>query len=598
MANDPTTMVHVTHEAGDKIGGIGAVLNGFFTCRPYLDSVERSILVGPLFNSEVPVSELLGKDGEVLYSSANGYENTEYAPAFRMIENFYNAGIVYGTRSFIDKETGIKSSPEVLLVDVRYLFDGPINDFKGRLYKEFGIESNSYEHIWECEQYVRLAPVAIAALKEIGAAHDSTMIISHEFMGMATALAGILEPCCNFKTSFYAHEVATIRRIIEEHSGHDIMFYNALRCAVKKNLYVDDVFGEQNTYFKHAFVAASKYCDSICAVGDYVLDELKFLGPEFENANINVVYNGIPAYKISIDEKVKSKEKLQKYCKTLLGYKPDFVFTHVTRLVQSKGLWRDLYILEHMEKEFRTQHKTAVMFLLSTQAAKRANLEITKMEDEYNWPVAHREGLPDLTGGEAEFYASIQEFNAKSRNIKVVFINQFGFDRESCGKRMPKDMEFMDIRQGSDVEFGLSVYEPFGIAQLEPLSFGGICVISEVCGCAGFVKDITNGDGTKNVIITDYTDLDKIYANNITDSLDIGLAKRKVIEENISKQVAMQICSRLAHKPSEIEELLAEGYDLAAKMSWDRVVGSYLLPSLEKILHKEAASSMHAKLSV
>ena len=43
---DETTVVHVTHEAVEKIGGIGAVLNGFFTCRPYLDKVGRSILVG------------------------------------------------------------------------------------------------------------------------------------------------------------------------------------------------------------------------------------------------------------------------------------------------------------------------------------------------------------------------------------------------------------------------------------------------------------------------------------------------------------------------------------------------------------------------
>ena len=54
-------------------------------------------------------------------------------------------------------------------------------------------------------------------------------------------------------------------------------------------------------------------------------------------------------------------------------------------------------------------------------------------------------------------------------------------------------MEFMDIRKGSDVEFGQSIYEPFGIAQLEPLTFGAICVFSNVCGCAGFFRDVSNG---------------------------------------------------------------------------------------------------------
>jgi hypothetical protein len=131
-----------------------------------------------------------------------------------------------------------------------------------------------------------------------------------------------------------------------------------------------------------------------------------------------------------------------------LGYKPDFIFTHVTRLVQSKGLWRDLRVLYTIEKEFRTRGKTGVLFVLSTEVSQRRSCDIYNMESAYNWPVAHREGMPDLSGGEANFYTAVQEFNAKSRNIKIVFVNQFGFTPDNCGKRMPKDMEFMDIRKG------------------------------------------------------------------------------------------------------------------------------------------------------
>src|SRR5437588_11530906 len=77
---------------------------------------------------------------------------------------------------------------------------------------------------------------------------------------------------------------------------------------------------------------------------------------------------------------------------------------------------------------------------------------------------------------------------------------------------MPPDMEFMDIRKGSDVEFGQSIYEPFGIAQVEPISFGGICVYSNVCGCAGLVDHAAGvpagtPDATPNAIVADYTDL-------------------------------------------------------------------------------------------
>ncbi len=580
------TAVHVTHETVGKVGGIGAVLQGFFTSKSYLDSISRSILVGPLFTTEGSAHERLGENSELLYSSIDGFINTGYAQTFRKIENYYNVGIVYGRRTFIDKETGIKSSPEVILIDVRHMDKWPINEFKKSLFDEFGVKSNLYEHLWEFEQYIRLAPPVIEVLKAIGAAEDSTIIVAHEFMGMPTALAAILEPCCSFKTVFYAHEVATMRRIVEEHPGHDTMFYNVIKKAHQDRLYVNDVFGDQNTYFKHSLVEASKYCDRIYAVGDYVEDELRFLAPEFETVKIDVVYNGIPTYQISVAEKLESKEKLQQYCENLLDYRPDFVFTHVTRLVRSKGMWRDLRVLEHIEKEFRTQSKTGVLFILSTEVSSRRSKEIYNIESTYHWPVAHREGWPDLSGGEANYYTAVQEFNAKSRNIKIIFINQFGFEHQKCGKRMPDNMEFMDIRKGSDVEFGQSIYEPFGIAQLEPLTFGGICVFSSVCGCSGFLHDVTSGEAVKNVIIADYTDLTSHSCSDIEDMLQIGRAVRDQIEARESDKVAMQICSRLPKNEAEIESMIQSGYELAKNMSWDIVVKDYLISSLQKMPDK------------
>src|SRR5690349_577651 len=46
------TVVHVTHEAIQKIGGIGAVLQGLLTSRAYLDAVPRNILLGPFWPGE------------------------------------------------------------------------------------------------------------------------------------------------------------------------------------------------------------------------------------------------------------------------------------------------------------------------------------------------------------------------------------------------------------------------------------------------------------------------------------------------------------------------------------------------------------------
>jgi len=587
--DNKTTAVHVTHEVVGKVGGIGAVLQGLFTCNFYLNTVGRSILVGPLFETNRSLTDRLGEDGKVLYSSLDGFADTVYARDFREIEDYYNAGIVYGRRTFVDGQTGVKSSPEVLLIDVTKMKKGPIDEFKWQLFEKFGIHSDLYEHVWEYEQYVRLAPAAIAALKAVGAANDSTVVIAHEFMGMPTALAAILEDSCNFRTTFYAHEVATMRRIVEEHPGHDTMFYNIIEQAHKNKLYADEIFGDQNSYFKHPLVEASKYCDNIYVVGDYVADELRFLAPEFDAAEIKIVYGGIPAYRISVADKLRSKKKLQLYCENLLDYKPDFVFTHVTRLVRSKGLWRDLRVLEQLEKDFRAQGKTAVLFLLSTEVSQRPTEDILNMESWYNWPVAHRQGWPDMSGGETDFYTAVQEFNAKCRNVKVIFINQFGFEPKHCGRRMPTDMDFMDIRKGTDVELGQSIYEPFGISQLESLTFGGMCVISSVCGCAAFLQKIRGAKTARNVIIADYTNLNNRNYTDIKELLRIDEAVRSRIETLQSKKVAKQIIQNLPKDKSELKNMIETGYQLARNISWDVVVENYLLSSLQNPVGKKAS---------
>ncbi|MCK5000548.1 MAG: hypothetical protein KAS23_13480, partial [Anaerohalosphaera sp.] len=265
-----TTAVHVTHEATGKIGGIGTVLEGLFTSQSYLDVIERSILICPLFNREGDVFDRLGPEGDVFYSSLDGLTDSKYLQDFRRIQSTYNIDIVYGRRTFTDHRSGVKSSPEIVLIDVSNISRGPVDDFKKKMFHEFGIRSDLYQHIWDYEQWVRLGPAAIAVLKAIGATEqeDSTIIISHEFMGMPTALAAKLDTTYDFKTVFYAHEVATMRPIVEDNPGHDTMFYNVMKKAQENNQFVNEVFGDQTHFFKHALVGAAKHCDNILAVGD------------------------------------------------------------------------------------------------------------------------------------------------------------------------------------------------------------------------------------------------------------------------------------------------------------------------------------------
>ncbi len=579
------TVVHVTHEAIQKIGGIGAVLHGLFTSRHYLDQARRNILVGPFWPTDATGEQRLGPTGEVLYSSFDHLYRSPLASRFREIEQQFGVNIVYGRRRFSERETGISSNPEILLIDVSRYEKEKIDAFKFDLWKKFGIDSSRYENIWDYEQYVRLAQPTIAALHALGAAggaNDPAIILSHEYMGIPTALAAVLEgERANFRTIFYAHEVATMRRVVESHPGHDTMFYNAMRTAMAGGQYVDDVFGDQSGYYKHSLIKATRYMDGIFAVGDYVLKEIRFLGADFVHVDSQLAYNGVPCWKISVEEKMASRQKLRNYCNNLLGYQPDYVFSHVTRLVPSKGMWRDLRVLEHVEALLRETGETAVLFALSTEVPGRRGDDIRRMEQHYHWPVVHREGLPDLSHGEAAYYQGVQEFNARSRNVKVVFINQFGFEQRLCGLRMPADMEFMDIRKGSDVEFGQSIYEPFGIAQVEPISFGGICVFSNVCGCAGFVDKAAGGEPTPNVIVADYTDIPhhEIRPEHL---LAIGQPQRDAVEHAVSRHVAEEIMKRLPRTPEEFAQFVDRGHALAEKMSWDVVARDDVIPGITR----------------
>ena len=236
----------------------------------------------------------------------------------------------------------------------------------------------------------------------------------------------------------------------------------------------------------------------------------------------------------------------------------------------------------------RRDNKTAVLFVLSTEiggAADRGRAEHGGGVQVAGGASRGASGPDGGRGGVLCGGAGVQRAGAA---CKVVYINQFGFDRKTCGKRMPADMEFLDIRKGSDAEFGQSIYEPFGIAQVEPISFGGICVFTNVCGCAGFVRHVTGGKPTPNVIEADYTTLEHIKAGDIEDLLKLDRAKRDFVESSVAKKVAEELYRRLPTTEAQFAKLIESGYELAKNMSWEVVARDYVLPGFERALAKPA----------
>ncbi|HID35425.1 MAG TPA: hypothetical protein EYP25_12835 [Anaerolineae bacterium] len=579
-------LVHVTHEAGVKVGGIGAVLNGLLGAQAYHDAVGRTIVVGPYNVENREEMARLFAPGNKLRLFYLRQRDVDLLPAhlsdaFRNIEEAFRVEILYGLRPF----GGVEH--EVLLVNASQIDPDRAAAFKYSLWERFGLDVARYERDPEFKLFVELAEPAYAALYHLAREMSGhRAILAHEWMGMPLTLAALSRDASMWRTFFYAHEVATARLLVEEHPGHDTRFYNALRLALKEERSMSDVFGPQDAFFKHALLTRAALFDGILAVGDRVIEELRFADPAFAQKSIDLVYNGVPNVPITLDDKKRSRRLLRTYAHNLLGFTPDFIFSHVTRFVLSKALWRDIRVLEHLDRILARASKTAVMFILSSaEPAGRSPEQIFHWEQEYGWPVGHRADNGDLVGLEVDFFFHVLEpFNRRSQAVKAVLVNQFGWSQDRCGRRMPEAMGFMDLRKGIDVEFGQSIYEPFGIAQVEPLSFGALCVPSNVCGAVGFVQRAT-GDFADfpNVIVADYvTPPPNWVYHRAEDALTIDQHARDLIEIQRSKRVAEAIAARLPLTDAEAQRLLTLGQRAGERMSWEVVVRDYLLPALTR----------------
>jgi hypothetical protein len=582
-------VVHVTHEAVEKIGGIGAVVAGLVTAKEYARNVSRTILVGPLLQTDRPVNLRLGEGGKIIYSSLDAVYASPWREKFLPIERTFDVGIIYGKRQVQEPCNGKSVEVEVLVVDVFHSNKDRLNLFKAELYKKFAVPSEPFEKIWEYEQYVRLAEPAIEALGAMGCFDNDQQVVllSHEYMGMPTALKAVLNGKHNTRTVFYAHEVASVRPVVEKTAGHDTMFYNVLRAAMRENKTLEQVFPEVFENYKHSLVKAARYCDHVFAVGDYIEDELRFLDPHFHTMGIDLVYNGVPTLPVSLERKHVSLGRMRSYATNLFGQAPRWIFTHVCRPVLSKGIWRDLGVLHHMDEMLSHRGETAVYFMLGTLAGQRRPQDIRHMERVYGWPVTHEQGYPDLCGGEEVLGDMFDNFNRNHGAIRAVLVNQWDWSNKFCGQRMPEDMNFSDIRCGTDVEFGLSVYEPFGISQFEPLCGGALCVVSNVCGCMGFARRVAKGRSIEdNIIEADYL---KVAGGLSLEELHkLPMSERDLIESEENLRLAGLIFQRLPRDHETIGKRMENGRELAGLMSWEHVMKEYFLPALGRAAQRQS----------
>jgi glycogen synthase len=134
----------------------------------------------------------------------------------------------------------------------------------------------------------------------------------------------------------------------------------------------------------------------------------------------------------------------------------------------------------------------------------------------------------------------------------------------------------------------MATYEPFGISPLEPLGAGTICVISSVCGCKGFVDEITANKPVDNVLVADYTRLDS--QRTINELLAMTQADRDVIERRVARSVADELMRRLPQNDDQRRDLLDAGQRLVSLMGWDQVLAAKPLPMLRRVFSDERST--------
>ena len=565
---------HITHEAVQKIGGIGSVINGLCTSDKYRQFFDKTLLYGPLFNYAENVTSRLGKDGEVLYSSIDNLDTGEYHKQFYQIIQKYGVDIVYGKRILVnDFNVNKKNEVDIVLVGINKMKESEINDFKFRIWKHYSLESNRYNS-WDYEQYVRIAIPYPMILGTLYPEDGSMYHFAHEYMGIPSALAITMNDSYHTsnKTIFYAHEVSPCRTVVEGNPGHDISFYTTMYDNLNKGKSFEDHYGSQIGNYRAELVKRSSSFDYIFAVSDLIKDEYKYFIPSIDENKVKVVYNGIPLRFISADEKKNSRNLIQEYILNLFTFSPDIIITHVTRLVISKGIWRDITFLYILDELFRKYNLKGAYILLSTLIGTgRSPSDIMRMESEYGWPVIHKEGWPDLIGYEKDIYSYLEIFNAKSSNIKAVFLNQFGFDRRTCGMRVPEKATFADLRISSDMEFGFSIYEPFGIAQLETVPFGGIAALSSSCGSSFLLKKIFSDGFSSNHCIIDFIgEASKMKGKASINNIDIE--ERFSIEKAILKNSSDTVFQLLPKSEKDRVNLLNKAQEKSPMLGWEAIV--------------------------
>lgn len=663
--------LHSTHEAAEKIAGIGAVLDGILPEEQYQEAFSKSLLAGPyhfpetggmlndpskwktLFDSEGGVLEggpgglsrnakksllsvarrfgtrimvgtrCVGGTGtwvDVLLVSPQGINHSELLPFRDLVRDRFHfhlssyehypaldAGVDASLERIFRKDPNLAGIPDRPLLDSegKPLFGG-VHFLDGRavfpriqaLDSFHGFERANH-YLVELQFYFFSAPPLWEASKVLIReewkldAKDVTFF-AHDWLGVPLFWAMILDGFLPARSVYFAHEARICRLLVEgvlrsrirfhkpkcHPDGYDTSFYSYLHSLDSKTG-LSTAFpgsGGFKDIFYHEINRQAVHFHRIAAVGRNVMRETELIlrnGKEGSIPPISLCPNGI--YDLHPSERAvsDSKERLRAFALHHFGFSPDFIFTSVSRCELSKAPWRNVEFFRTFAKTF--PDKKVLFLWLSRPKPLPTPEEMSRWKawTPEGWPLDHRprEKGGDLRKEEEALWGMIQKLNADFKgSYRIVYVNQFGWSEEKNGALHPLDTSFLDLRMGTDAELGLSIYEPFGIAALEPFSSGAVCVVSDACGCASHLSELSaQGKMTdEGFVIGRFT-----WHFSAPGSVDLEAFQK--IQNRVYSEMAEELFGKL-DKDRSLR--LAAARKAMPLLSWKASVSDYLLPAL------------------
>jgi hypothetical protein len=363
--------------------------------------------------------------------------------------------------------------------------------------------------------------------------------------------------------------------------GCDASLYPYLAQALARGWDLGTMFpgcGGFEDVYHHRFNREARKFDRVVAVGPLVRDELRVMLRPGAERDVALCPNGIPSRVRTVEEVVAGRGRLAAVVERHCGFAPDLIVTAVMRAEMSKAPWRNVGLVRRLAERLAARGSTLACLWLSAPKPRPTRGQVERWRRLYRWPLDHRPAPDgDLRPDETALWREIAALNdAYAGRAALLYINQFGWSSQDLGALDPGDSTFDDLRTGTDLELGLSIYEPFGISPLEPFAAGAVCVLSDACGCARHLESLGLAD---SVVIGRFTAHEHAPR-------DVDDTVRRRIEARVYDEIIDEVLPRVGlgngHDPLSLRaERLARAPEVLRRLSWDVAASDYLLPALK-----------------